>query len=566
MPSQSVSTGVSQAVKLVIWDLDDTFWHGTLSEGTVELDQSNVGLLKTLSARGIVSSICSRNDFSRVEERLKQFAVWGFFVAPVIEWAPKGQSIKELIDRLNLRAENVLLVDDNPTNLGDARYHCPGIMCLQSPRQLIESLESEFLCGSPDPGLTRLKQYRLLETRKSAEAAEPLSNEEFLRQSEITVEFCYDIEHHMDRIIELLNRTNQLNFTKRRVESGEDRRQFEDELNRFGFKAGVVKVRDRYGDYGVVGFFMTLATLRVYCYEHLVFSCRIMNMGVEQFVHAYLNSPAIEIKPPVANGLKPFDHVDWITEAKHEPNLTSLKRYKVLLVGGCDMLQLSSYCSAESVEFTNRADGELMIRFDDPNFFLANREEVQASVLRPQIPAWTAADMAAFERHVADADLIVLSFYEMMTVTYFRGTDGLLLRFHQETLKNILKSDRAIWFVRNFSHVSFTFEERLEKVKLSVASIARRSKEQCKVVLLSENVRRMDHNAGEADRRMRYNEYIYKMVDTIPKLRLIDVNATTNMEWIIDGWHMTRQGYLELAKQVMKLADDGSSPARADLG
>ena len=43
-------------LKLVIWDLDDSFWDGTLSEGPVRLIEENVRLIKTLAERGIVSS------------------------------------------------------------------------------------------------------------------------------------------------------------------------------------------------------------------------------------------------------------------------------------------------------------------------------------------------------------------------------------------------------------------------------------------------------------------------------------------------------------------------------
>lgn len=548
---------LSQAVKLVIWDLDETFWKGTLSEGAIEPIPANIELVHTLAQRGIISSICSKNDFDAAAHKLRALDLWKYFVFPVIQWSPKGPAIKELIERINLRAENVVFVDDNPAHLADAAHHCPGLMCLDSPRGLTDAIDSHVLQGQPDPGLVRLKQYRLLETRASDQQASSLSNIDFLRQSEITVEIRYDIENHLVRIIDLLNRSNQLNFTKVRLVSEEDRRRFDHQLTAFGFKAGIVLVRDRYGDYGIVGFFMTLSTLKTYHCEHFVFSCRIMNMGVEQYVHEYLNKPVVTIKGPVANGLESFERVDWISEAKHDQNLLELKKHKVLLVGGCDMLQLSTYCSANSVEFTNRAQGDLMIRFDDPYFFLSNREVIKASPLRRQIPAWTADDMAEFEVHLADADLIVLSFYEMMTVTYFQGTDGLILRFHEDTLKDILKSDRAIWFVRNFSHIEFDFDQRLEKVRLSLETIARRSKVGAKIVIVSENVRRMDHNRAEADRRTRYNGHIEKVCREIPKAFYVDVNKVTNAEWIIDGWHMTRQGYLELAKEVMALAPNG---------
>jgi len=76
----------------------------------------------------------------------------------------------------------------------------------------------------------KTRTARSLETRATDQKRSSLSNVEFLRQSEITVEIRYDIENHMDRIIDLLNRSNQLNFTKVRLVSDEDRRRFDHQL------------------------------------------------------------------------------------------------------------------------------------------------------------------------------------------------------------------------------------------------------------------------------------------------------------------------------------------------
>ena len=46
-------------IKLIVWDLDDTFWKGTLSEEHIEPIASNIELVKILAQRGIVSAICS---------------------------------------------------------------------------------------------------------------------------------------------------------------------------------------------------------------------------------------------------------------------------------------------------------------------------------------------------------------------------------------------------------------------------------------------------------------------------------------------------------------------------
>ena len=49
-----------EKIKLVIWDLDDTFWNGVLSEDKVTFNERNIEIVKTLTDRGIVNSICSK--------------------------------------------------------------------------------------------------------------------------------------------------------------------------------------------------------------------------------------------------------------------------------------------------------------------------------------------------------------------------------------------------------------------------------------------------------------------------------------------------------------------------
>lgn len=123
-------------VKLVVWDLDDTFWNGTLSEESVTAIPANVELVKRLAARGIVSSICSKNDREAVECELTAMGIWDFFVSPSISFQPKGASIAALIDALQLRSASCVFVDDNPAVLAEAGFACPGLVCLNSPAEI----------------------------------------------------------------------------------------------------------------------------------------------------------------------------------------------------------------------------------------------------------------------------------------------------------------------------------------------------------------------------------------------------------------------------------------------
>ena len=42
-------------IRLIIWDLDETFWKGTFGEGNVELISDNIDLIKKLNG-GVVDS------------------------------------------------------------------------------------------------------------------------------------------------------------------------------------------------------------------------------------------------------------------------------------------------------------------------------------------------------------------------------------------------------------------------------------------------------------------------------------------------------------------------------
>ncbi len=550
----AVAPVLSHQVKLVVWDLDDTFWNGTLAEGGATPVAENIELVKRLAARGIISSICSKNDPAAVANELQKLGVWDYFVLPSVSFQPKGSSIAALIEALQLRPANTVFIDDNPSMLAEASFSCPGLACLNNPSLLVAQLDCEPLRGSSDPEMSRLAQYKLLASRYDTLKTSGQSYDQFLRQSDISVDIDYAIEPHLDRIIELVNRSNQLNYTKIRVETEQEKQVFLRDLQAFGFNAGIVRVSDKYADYGIAGFFMTLATLRDYKLVHFVFSCRVMNMGVEQYVYDYLNRPNIEVTGPVANPIVNYATIDWIRTGSRAEAVEQLKELKLVLIGGCDMLQLSTYCSMDSVEFTNRDTRGMVKRLDDPFLLLDDPESVRQSVLRPHIPAFDADEMIALRTAARDADAVIVSFYRMMEINYFRGRDGLTIRFDEDAVKAIFASDQALWFVRNFAFVELAHEQRQELVRLSLQRLARMLRPGIRVIVLLENVRKLDQNPSERSLREFYNDFIKRQCEENERLTFLDINTATSIDWLWDdGFHMHRQGYYELAQSARKL-------------
>lgn len=336
-------------IKLVIWDLDDSFWSGTLSEGTVDAIPLNISLIKALCDRGIVCSICSNNNPDDALRQLDAFGVLYWFVFASIDWTPKGQRISALLNDMGLRPANCLFIDDSPTNLAEAVHYCPGLMT--SGPDVIPDLMQELLnLPIKDPSHSRLAQYKVLEKRV-AEKKKNSDNTEFLRSSSITVEFHSDCLDYIDRLHELVERTNQLNFTKLRS----SRSELESLLKDPSVNAGYLTVSDRFGDYGIVGFYAIKRGELI----HFLFSCRILGQGIERYAYSVLGRPSLRLVGPVATRPDSGPEPDWINNTIEEHGPTSLQHHeinkgKIVFKGPCDLNAMSEYLETKDIikEFT----------------------------------------------------------------------------------------------------------------------------------------------------------------------------------------------------------------------
>lgn len=342
MKSSSNMYDVSK-IKLVIWDLDDTLWSGVLSEESISASEQNLRLVKLLTDIGIVNSICSKNDLIPVQQELKRLGVYDQFVFISVNWEPKGARIKQLIEDMRLRPANVLFVDDLPSNLAEAKFFCPDLMTML-PDQLPLLLRNAMACPTDDPTHTRLRHYQILE-EKHSERKTSSSNEEFLHSSGICVTFGNDCAANLDRIHDLVWRSNQLNFTKNRASKEELSVLFQDSQ----CESGYVTVSDRFGEYGLVGFYAIRDRLLHFC-----FSCRTLGMGIEQFVYAKLHRPALKISGEVVSSLDSEEIPGWINQEKSPQSgmvleATNAEQHSVLIKGPCDLFQILPYITDKSL-------------------------------------------------------------------------------------------------------------------------------------------------------------------------------------------------------------------------
>jgi len=268
-------------MKLIIWDLDGILWSGTLTEGGIgDVNHLVIEFIKESESKGVVHSICSNNSLHAAKKQLEKLGIWELFVFPDIKFGPKGPRVKAIIESCQLRPTDVLFVDDNIINLNEASHFIPNLNL---------SIDTAFVQKFDIPNSkSRTNQYRILELK-----AADKDNVSFLIDSNINIALVENADCLLfsDRIVELANRSNVLNFSRTRFSSEEIISQLSafmhDKMN-FAIFAW-----DRYGYYGLIGYFSieyssNTMINRSWQMNHFVFSCRTLTMGIENFCAKYI--------------------------------------------------------------------------------------------------------------------------------------------------------------------------------------------------------------------------------------------------------------------------------------
>lgn len=337
--------------KLVIWDLDDTLWSGTLAEGDqLEPFENRVRFIKDLNERGVVNSICSKNDFDLARSALEGFGLWDEFVFAEIQMEAKGQIVKQIIEDMQLRAPDVIFIDDNVSNLNEVKFFNEGIQVLDANDPSVDAQLEEWV-ASLKPGKSRVGEYRQLEAKRAAKTASGLDNRQFLETCNIRVALVRRSDNlpYAGRIEELINRTNQMNFTKSRVPEGSMPEFLINPRN----DSFAVFVWDDFGFYGLVGF----ACVSWKKLVHLTYSCRIMNMGVEQAVGRILQEAFPELELPHemfdASWVRFVDPSDPSFTEKLAQESAPVEPVPLRIMANCQSGALAHYLGVQGISWDN---------------------------------------------------------------------------------------------------------------------------------------------------------------------------------------------------------------------
>lgn len=289
-----------KSIKLIITDLDNTLWGGVLGD----LGWNNIILgglnpageayqdfqkkLKSFKNSGVQLAISSKNDEKIVLECFKKnknmILKVDDFVNLKINWGDKAKNIQSIIKSLNILNENVLFLDDNINERRRVKLAFPGIQVPEMTDDPFSNLKifSKYglinnIQNTTKEDANRTKYYQdNLSRSKFKETF--LSEDKWLKSLNTNVKFEKINEKNILRIVQLINRTNQMNLRTKRLSQAEIENLNNNQKNSFLY---CCTVADKFGDMGIVGFFYLLVKNRKAVLKDLILSCRAFGREIE---------------------------------------------------------------------------------------------------------------------------------------------------------------------------------------------------------------------------------------------------------------------------------------------
>jgi FkbH-like protein len=275
-----------RTAKVVVWDLDETVWMGTLAEDGargVTLKPEAAAAIRALDERGVLQSIASKNDRDEAMAALTTLGLDGYFLHPQIGWGPKSQSIARIADALGLGLDSFVFIDDQAFERAEVTARHPAVRALA--HTAVAGLTTHAWFDLPvTPESRRRRGLYLAEAARDA-AFQTAGDDypSFLRDAGITVTIRDLVAGDAERVHELSQRTNQLNFQGTKVTREDVQAMLAPPSGRHYL---TIRCTDRFGDYGLIGF--VSIDLERGEITDLFMSCRVQRKRVEHAVFAWI--------------------------------------------------------------------------------------------------------------------------------------------------------------------------------------------------------------------------------------------------------------------------------------
>ena len=254
--------------------------------------------LKKFTGLGIMLNVCSKNEEAIAKkgftERKDAPLNVEDFICFKANWEPKHLNIANIAKEINIGEDSFVFIDDNPVERDIVRNSLtvtvPEVTC---PEDYIKSIDRagffEITTFTKDDA-KRNEMYKQNAMRAQEEASFG-DYKDYLLSLNMTSEIGAFSAAHSERITQLINKTNQFNFTTRRYTQGEV-----DEIisNTTDYISAYANLVDKFGDNGITTCFISSVEDKTATIDLWVMSCRVFKRHFEFALFDYFVSQCIK--------------------------------------------------------------------------------------------------------------------------------------------------------------------------------------------------------------------------------------------------------------------------------
>jgi FkbH-like protein len=292
-----VKSVYGKSKKCLILDLDNTLWGGVIGDDGLQnlilgrdhpIGEAFLNFqqyVKDLRHRGVILAVCSKNDAENAKEgfshpdsvlKLEDFSAF------IANWDPKPENIRKIAEELNIGLDSVVFVDDNPVERALVAEQLPEVAVPEVGADVscfAEILEHEqyFEVDKVVQDDVNRSAYYTSNAQRSAYEADFCNYGEFLASLEMTAEISPFVPVYLERITQLINKTNQFNLTTKRYTSAEVEAIAHDPA----FITLYGRLSDRFGDNGLVSVLMGRVHDDTIELDLWLMSCRVLKREME---------------------------------------------------------------------------------------------------------------------------------------------------------------------------------------------------------------------------------------------------------------------------------------------
>jgi FkbH-like protein len=292
-----VNAIIGNVKKCLVLDLDNTCWGGIIGDDS--LDGISLGnetaqgesfmyfqqYAKELKDRGVILAVSSKNEHDLAKEgfthpdSVLKFEDFTIFKA---NWEPKSENIKSIASEINIGLDSLVFIDDNSVEREIVSSQLPMVNVPNVGNDVMNFVDHiekngffEIVTLSNDD-VNRNKFYQENNVRVAEQSLFD-SYDDFLHSLNMVAEIKSFSSLYVDRITQLINKTNQFNLTTKRYTIGEVEavRSSDNYIKIYG------KLADKFGDNGLISILVG-EVKELSCHIDLwLMSCRVLKRNME---------------------------------------------------------------------------------------------------------------------------------------------------------------------------------------------------------------------------------------------------------------------------------------------